>query len=100
MTLETGKPIGKIFFISKKIFYLSSFLSFIKYSLLVRQTPFPLDHTEDELKPLRERTRYQTSPYTRRVEVTTVEDSEDLKNPKTLKIYWPLEDQTPVLYLR
>ena len=53
MTLETGKPIGRVFsktLFFKKIFYLSSLLSLFKYSLLVRLYPFsPLDHTKIRL---------------------------------------------------
>ena len=95
--LETGKPIGKIFLYNllfKRIFYLSSLLSLFKYSLLVRLYPFPLLTTKIRLmRPLQEVQNIgqprpfgmkRILPYTRRIEATTVEASEELKNLKTL----------------
>ena len=54
MTLETGKPIGRIFcetFFFKKTFYLSSLLSLFKYSLLVR--PYPFSHVTTKIRLMR-----------------------------------------------
>ena len=59
MTLETGKPIGRIFpktFLFKKIFYLSPFLSLIQIFPFSETIPLsPFDHSKIRLmRPLQE----------------------------------------------
>ena len=65
MTLETGKPIAKIFlynFPFQKIFYLSSLLSLFKnypFSETIPLSPFDHEDSTDETTP--RSTRYRTT---------------------------------------
>ena len=90
MTLETGKPIAKIFlynFPFQKIFYLSSLLSLFKI-LFSETIPFsPIDHSKirlmrplqevQDIRPVRPFGMKRILPYNMLMETTTVEDSED-----------------------
>ena len=90
MTLETGKPIAKIFlynFPFQKIFYLSSLLSLFKFPFSETIPPFPFDHSKIRLtRPLQEVPDIgqlrpfgmkRILPYIMIMETTAVEDSED-----------------------